>query len=418
MKSDDPLEGWLVGERREEDWLYREHSSEISMRLDELEGLLDNPPPPPRKLDFYKSGIAAYPYMPPIPLSPDDVPRAQGLYRRLAASKGSGKNSTQEGLLHLIGGTADPSALPFWLDMLELAPPRDQFGTKRKTYAMAAIAFVAIKHNLPVVYDTLLSLTRHTDPAVRAQAMLYLGAAYLKAERPIPDPVQAHIYDVATADPNFLPRYEARRVLRDADLAVPLDNPDGIYVFKVSPVWLKGVHRKIEVRSYHTMEDLHLAIQWAFKWNDDHLYSFYMNGVVHDARYEIPHPALVERDGEFPFFVLPIELAGDPEEADDRVKEILTGFGVSLGRVEDEGVSENVEGKDKGPLTVINTVIGELGLVPGHSFLYLFDFGEDHVFLVTVDGVKEKAGRGTYPRVVERQGESPPQYWYEEDEEP
>jgi hypothetical protein len=207
-------------------------------------------------------------------------------------------------------------------------------------------------------------------------------------------------------------------VLREAALTVPLDNPEGTYVFKVSPDWLKGVHRKIEVRSYHTMEDLHLAIQWAFKWNDDHLYSFYMNGVVHDARYEIPHPALVERDGEFPFFVLPIELAGDPEEADDRVKEILTGFGVSLGRVEDEGVSENVEGKDKGPLTVINTVIGELGLVPGHSFLYLFDFGEDHVFLVTVDGVKEKAGRGTYPRVVERQGESPPQYWYEEDEEP
>lgn len=420
MALEDPLESWLIGEGREADWLLVEHSAAISTRLDELDQLLDNPPPPPRKLDFYKSAIAAYPYMPPIRLSPNDLSHAQELYRRVATSKGSGKNSTQEGLLYLIGSNADPATLPFWLEMLELAPPRDQFGRKRKTYALASIAFIAIKHDLSLAYDALISLTRHSDPDIRAQATLYLGDAYLEAERPIPEPVLTHIYDIATEDASFLPRYEARRVLRDADLSVPLDNPDGTYVFKVSPTWLRGVHRTMELRSYHTLEDLHLTIQRAFRWDDDHLYSFYLNGVLHDSRYEIPHPALLEHAGAFPFFALPIELVGGLEGADDKVKQVLAGLGL-LPQPTDQGEEESggaMEGDSKAPLMSINAVIGELGLVPGHAFLYLFDFGDSNVFLVTVEDIKEKAGKGTYPRVVDKQGKAPPQYSYWDEEEP
>jgi hypothetical protein len=419
VKPEDPLESWLVGEKREGAWATKEHSEAISARLDELEQLLDNPPPPPRKPDFYKSGIGAYPYMPPIPLLPHDQSRAQGLYRRVATSKGSGKNSTQEGLLYLIGSSADPSALPFWLDMLELAPPRDQFGAKRKTYALAAIALIAIKHAISAAYDALLSLTRHRDPAIRAQAVRYLGDAYLEAERSLPGPVVAHIYDVATTDPTFLPRFEARRVLRDADLDVPLDNPDGTYTFKVAPTWVQGVSRTMEMRSYHTLEDLHLTIQRAFRWDDDHLYSFYLNGILHDARYEIPHPALLERDSVFPFFSLPLELPGDLEAADDDVKQLLINLG-ALPRPATQGeVGQGGDAEEAGdePLMSINAVIGEMGFVPGHAFLYLFDFGDSNVFVVTVEGIKEKAGRGTYPRVVDKQGKAPPQYEYWEGEE-
>ncbi|HVF99244.1 MAG TPA: hypothetical protein VND68_05360 [Chloroflexia bacterium] len=419
MKSEDPLESWLGGEDREGAWSGEGRSAEISTRLDELERLLDNPPAPPRKPDFYTAGIGAYSYMPPIPLLPNDLPRAQALYRRLATSKGSGKNRTQEGLLHLIGSNAEPSALPFWLEMVELAPPRDQFAGRRKTYALAAIAFIAIKHDLPAAYDALISLTRHRDPAIRPQAVLYLGDAYLDAERPIPDPVAAHLYDVATTDAGFLPRYDARRVLRATGREVPLDNPDGTYTFKVYPTWVRGVSRTMELRSYHTLGDLHLTIQRAFQWDDDHLYSFYLNGVVHDPRYEVPHPALLDGDGGFPFIALPIELAGDLETADDDVKQLLVSLGVlprsaAPGGAEADGDAEEA---DKEPLMSVNAVIGELGLVPGHAFLYLFDFGDDNVFWVTVEGVKDKAGRGAYPRVVDKQGKAPPQYEYWEEEE-
>jgi hypothetical protein len=352
--------------------------------------------------------------MPPVPLLPHDLPRAQALYRRVVTSKGSGKNKTQEGLLYLIGSSADPSTLPFWLEMLELALPRDQFAGARKTYALAAIAYIAIKHDLPAAYDALVSLTGHPDPGMRAQAVLYLGHAYLDPERPLPGPVAARLYGVATEDTSFLPRYDARRILRAAGLEVPLDNPDGTYAFKVFPTWVRGVSRTMELRSYHTLEDLHLTIQRAFQWDDDHLYSFYLNGLLHDPRYEVPHPALLEQDGGFPFFALPIELAGDTEAADD-VKQLL----VRLGVIPQTAPRGDAKEADEEPLASVNAVIGELGLVPGHAFLYLFDFGDENVFWVTVEAVKAKAGRGTYPRVVDKQGKAPPQYdyWEEEEEE-
>ena len=173
------------------------------------------------------------------------------------------------------------------------------------------------------------------------------------------------------------------------------------------------------MRSYHTLEDLHLTIQRAFRWDDDHLYSFYLNGVLHDARYEIPHPMLLENDGDFPFLYLPLELAGDLEASDDGVRELLINMG-ALPRSAtqgDAGQSGDAEETGEAPLMSINAVIGELGFVPGHAFLYLFDFGDSNVFEVTVEGIKEKAGKGTYPRVVDKQGKAPPQYEYWEEEE-
>jgi hypothetical protein len=46
----------------------------------------------------------------------------------------------------------------------------------------------------------------------------------------------------------------------------------------------------------------------------------------------------------------------------------------------------------------------------GRRFAYWFDFEEDWWHEVTVEEVRRSAPRGKYPKVMERQGDSPPQY--------
>jgi len=55
------------------------------------------------------------------------------------------------------------------------------------------------------------------------------------------------------------------------------------------------------------------------------------------------------------------------------------------------------------------TYLDELGLRPGDSFGYLFDFSDEWVHRVSVRSVKEMIGRTVPPQVVSRMGESPPQ---------
>ena len=62
-------------------------------------------------------------------------------------------------------------------------------------------------------------------------------------------------------------------------------------------------------------------------------------------------------------------------------------------------------------------VIGQLGLVRKHKFLYYFDYGAGNEFEVETIDIRSQAEPGAYPRVVERKGEAPPQYdWPDEDE--
>ena len=117
-----------------------------------------------------------------------------------------------------------------------------------------------------------------------------------------------------------------------------------------------------ELRSEQTLDDLHYAIQRAINWDADHLYSFHMNGQRCDRRYA---------------FACPYE--------DDR------------------------------PPWTDEAVIGELGLVKKHKFLYYFDYGDSHEFEVEVAGIRPQAEPGEYPRVMNSRGEAPPQYhWYGE----
>jgi hypothetical protein len=126
----------------------------------------------------------------------------------------------------------------------------------------------------------------------------------------------------------------------------------------------KSVVRTILVRGDQTLEDLHEAIFNAFDRYDGHAYEFQMGKGPMDP------------DG--PRYVLPMAAEQD--------------FGPQiLG-------------------TVDRTTIDSMELEVGRQFGYWFDFGDDWHHQIDVERIEEGPGEGTYPRVVGRVGESPPQY--------
>jgi len=134
----------------------------------------------------------------------------------------------------------------------------------------------------------------------------------------------------------------------------------GNYTFKV--MLEKSVWRKIKLSHKHTLEDLHICIQEAFDFDNDHLYTFFMDG----KRYS--DDAYHSTYGDEPPFA---------EEA----------------------------------------VIGKLELYKGKKILYLFDYGDSWEFLVQLVAIDENEKEIKKPKITESKGEAPPQYHYEEDDE-
>jgi len=135
-----------------------------------------------------------------------------------------------------------------------------------------------------------------------------------------------------------------------------------VYVFRAKLVAVKGVRRRVALRGDQTLADLHLALQDAFEWDDDHLYAFWLDGEYwsHQA-IEFSHPAHAR------------ELRSDPETRSAAVR------------------------------------LGDLALEPGQKIAYVFDFGGEWRVELTVAGVVADDG-GAYPRLLESTGEAPPQY--------
>lgn len=73
--------------------------------------------------------------------------------------------------------------------------------------------------------------------------------------------------------------------------------------------------------------------------------------------------------------------------------------------------------RSRSALYTTNAHIGALGLVPKHQFIYFFDYGDNHEFVLTVPGIETRADDGDYPRVTEAKGRAPRQYysWDEDD---
>ena len=128
---------------------------------------------------------------------------------------------------------------------------------------------------------------------------------------------------------------------------------EGIYLFRVALA--KGVWRKIEISSNHTLLDLHNAIQNAFQFDSDHLYSFFMDGIPwSDEKFSSPY-------------------------------------------------------EDEGP-HVDEVRIGELGLAKGQTILYLFDYGDEWRFSVTLEEIQQNKPHPKKPRIIESKGKNPEQY--------
>lgn len=145
-----------------------------------------------------------------------------------------------------------------------------------------------------------------------------------------------------------------------------------VCIFKVALQGDKKIWRRVAVRRSQTLDHLHEVIYKAFDRYDPHLYSFYF-----------PPPgakgqAAVKWAKEY---TSPIEL-------------------------------EPIYHQDMGkmPGNAARTKLSSLDLEPGQSFLYLFDFGDSWWHTVAVEDTFALAEPGRYPRVLEKRGESPPQY--------
>lgn len=135
------------------------------------------------------------------------------------------------------------------------------------------------------------------------------------------------------------------------------------FTFRASLVGWPGVSRTIAVRSDQTLEHLHNALQAAFEWDDDHLYSFWLSGKFWDrAESEYSTPGWC-RQGQ----------------------------------------------------RSAHTRLERVGLAVGQKLAYIFDFGDEWRVRLTLSKVGP-ADDGTYPRVVASRGEAPPQYPDYEDE--
>jgi len=135
----------------------------------------------------------------------------------------------------------------------------------------------------------------------------------------------------------------------------------------------KIVCRTIQIRGDQTLEDLHYAIFDAFDREDQHMYEFQVGG-------------------KGPM---------DPKAK----RYVLSG-----------AFQNPMPGTRRAAGDATRAAISSLGLKKGDAFGYWFDFGDDWWHQINVMDVEEKAGRGKYPKVTSRVGESPPQYvdWDEE----
>ena len=150
------------------------------------------------------------------------------------------------------------------------------------------------------------------------------------------------------------------------------------FIFKVKLREDRRIWRMIEALEGQTLDDLHWAIQEAYGFDGDHLYSYFMSGKPWDlSAYEYYHPEAASRD-----------------EVEVRMREMAS----------------KIRGAYPEPrLPATEVKLESLSLKPRQWFLYLFDYGDEWLFEVEFvgEGVSQEAD---YPRVVGSRGESPQQY--------
>ena len=147
-----------------------------------------------------------------------------------------------------------------------------------------------------------------------------------------------------------------------------LRRPRQVYIFRVKLEGASGVKRRLAVRGDQTLADLHLVLQEAFGWDDEHLYAFWLDG-RHWSLDAVEY--------------------GRPEHA----KQQNPG-----GKLWDMPETRSAEER-----------LDRLELLPGQKIAYVFDFGREWRVELTVADIAVDDG-GRYPAVLEAVGAAPPQY--------
>ncbi len=112
-----------------------------------------------------------------------------------------------------------------------------------------------------------------------------------------------------------------------------------------------------------SLDDLHEAIIYqSFKWDDPHLYSFFMDN----------KPYSRDRAMEY--------------TCEDHINMDFNGPNSSC------------------------TKLKELDLSKNQKFLFVFDFGDGHHFEILVEGFSESKKETVYPFIIEEIGDAPEQY--------
>ncbi|MBM4467370.1 MAG: plasmid pRiA4b ORF-3 family protein [Chloroflexi bacterium] len=184
------------------------------------------------------------------------------------------------------------------------------------------------------------------------------------------------------------------------------------YTFHVSLPGTGRVWRKIELQADQTLEDLHFAIQDAYEWDADHLYSFFMSGKAWDRGTEYCLPEGCDPGG-VPLYDEEFEEPLVPELDEEQRAQVLQLLHKQLG-LPQELVGKFLVNFDKmyaGPGDVRTTTLESLGLKLNQEFMYLFDYGDEWRFKVRVHAINENADPDAeYPCIVESVGEAPEQY--------
>lgn len=128
------------------------------------------------------------------------------------------------------------------------------------------------------------------------------------------------------------------------------------YTVVVTPWGHPKVSRTLSLSGRHSLEQLHAAIIGAFGFADDHLHAFFLNGHAWDR--------------EFGYFSRP----------------------------------------DIGQKDTAGTKLDSLALVQNKSFLYLFDYGDEHRFGVRVTEIEAQSEGPKQPELLASEGVAPKQY--------
>ena len=179
----------------------------------------------------------------------------------------------------------------------------------------------------------------------------------------------------------YMDRERNRKIIRAAtraqkreDIIKILNEKPRIYKLQVRLDSMIGEHfqssilRTIEIEGTNSLYDLHLAIQKAFNWDNDHMFSFFMSDQIWD------------RENEY--------------SANPLGEHMVSSFGEAT---KPAGEAE----------------IGDLSLKQGKSFKYLFDYGDEIIHSIEVLDVYENEDADvSLPRIVKRVGKAPSQYDY------